>query len=101
MHHIVEQRIENLNRFGKYNIHSTGNTVRIPKEMHDKISKIYSTQTIENKNLFKKITGHDPCEQPIRNYMNGLDFDTQYEIGNKIINYFKNFNGKKYEIERI
>jgi hypothetical protein len=46
-HHIVEQRKVNVDRFGPEAIHNTENVVLLKKEVHDKISALYSSKTEE------------------------------------------------------
>lgn len=96
VHHLVEQRLEW--KFGSQKIHNTGNAIRIPKELHTKISTLFTKQTKENKKLFKEITGYDVGNKSIRDYMNSIDdFDKQYEIGIKVVKHFN--KGNKYEID--
>lgn len=98
VHHLVEQRL--VKNFGKDRIHNTGNAIRIPKVMHTDINKIFTTQTPENKRLFKEITGHDVGNKSIREYLDNLtDFDEQYRIGAKVAHYC--CKGKNYEIDYL
>jgi hypothetical protein len=46
-HHIVEQRKVNVDRFGAEAIHNTENVVVVRKEVHEKISALYSSKSEE------------------------------------------------------
>ncbi len=96
VHHIVEQRLINIKNFSVKKIQNTGNVIRMPDEMHYKITGLYNSK---NRDLFKKITGRDCGNMKVREYMDNLSFDEQYEVGIKIVNYYKEQG--KYTIEML
>ena len=87
VHHIVEQRKNNLRKFGEKNIHNTGNSVRLSDELHYDITGLYNSYDKEG--IFKKITGIKiPEKTKVRDVLDNLSFDEQYEIGIKVLKYF-------------
>jgi hypothetical protein len=43
-HHIVEKHTDNLSKFGGEAIHNTLNVIRLPKEIHEKVSGHYASK---------------------------------------------------------
>lgn len=43
-HHIVEQHKDNVAKFGEEAIHNTINVIRLPKDVHTKVSAHYSSK---------------------------------------------------------
>ena len=72
-HHIVEQRSSNIEHFGPERIHNKDNVIRLPKDIHRKISGYYSSKPVELQGL------------TVRKWLDGKSFDFQYEYGRAIL----------------
>ena len=69
-HHIVERRMEG--KFGAERIHHIDNMIRLPKDVHRKISARYSSK-MPGKNM------------TVREWLNGKSYEEQYEFGRKLL----------------
>ena len=74
IHHIVEQSQAKATRsgFDVRRINSTDNMVRLPREVHQRIGRYYSTKNRE-------------LDMTVRSWMNGQTWDMQYEFGREIV----------------
>ncbi len=70
-HHIVEQQTVKNGINAGPSVYNTQNTVAIPHELHVKISGYYSSKYASN--------------MTVRQYVNTLSYDKQYEFGIKIL----------------
>lgn len=71
-HHIVEQTPGNVKRFGGYALHNTENVVRFDKDMHMRVSSIYSTIRTE-------VTGSSTLT--VRQWLGSQSYEAQFEFG--------------------
>lgn len=76
-HHIVEQTSRNVERFGGQAIHNTNNIVRLPTEVHQKISAYYSSK--------QAFTGG----QTVRAWLSRQSFQDQKAFGQRIMQQFQ------------
>jgi len=72
-HHIVEQRPANISQFGAERIHNIDNMIALPTDAHRKISGHYSSLRRGTNNM------------RVRDWLNGKDYDFQYQYGLKIL----------------
>lgn len=66
-HHIVERRMEG--KFGAEKIHHIDNMIRLPKDVHRKISGHYSSKADKYHGL------------TVREWLNGKSYEEQYQFG--------------------
>ncbi|MBR4236407.1 MAG: hypothetical protein IKR85_10165, partial [Clostridia bacterium] len=74
VHHIVEQCQQQKSGFTKEQIQAESNKVKIPYDLHRKISGYYSSKSESCPSL------------RVRDYLAGKSFETQYEFGINILN---------------
>ena len=72
-HHIVEQRPSNLSQFGPEMIHNPNNIIKLPKDIHRKISGYYSS--------IQKETDY----MRVRDWLNRKSYEFQYEYGLEVL----------------
>ena len=77
-HHLVEQRKANIGKFGAENVYSTWNTVSVPKGLNSTIADFYSSKAYW-------LTGSKTST--VREWMNALNLQQQYEYGIRIMNW--------------
>jgi hypothetical protein len=58
-HHIVGQHQSNIDKFGEHAIHSTSNLIRLPKDVHDKLSGFYNSRPKFAGGLIPDFKAHD------------------------------------------
>jgi hypothetical protein len=74
-HHIVEQTDGNVGRFGPKSIHNTKNIVALDKELHSKISALYSSKRFDITSTMKTV----------REWMSTQSFEAQRDFGLRAI----------------
>ncbi|WP_342374528.1 hypothetical protein NVS55_24625 [Myxococcus stipitatus] len=71
-HHIVEQTDGNVGRFGPKSLHNTENIVALDKDLHSKISALYSS-------IQYRVTGSRTMT--VRDWLRGQSFEAQRDFG--------------------
>ena len=72
-HHIVEQRPSNIEKFGPEKIHNIDNLVKLPKDIHSKISAYYSSKQPFSEHM------------TVRQWIGQFDYKTQYDFGLNVL----------------
>jgi RHS repeat-associated protein len=72
-HHIVEQTASNVGRFGAEAIHNAQNVIRLPTEVHRKISAYYSSKQAFTKGL------------TVRDWLRTQSLDEQLRFGRELL----------------
>jgi hypothetical protein len=71
-HHIVEQTQGNVARFGPKALHNTENVIPLDKNLHDRVSALYSSAR-------RSITGSDSLT--VRKWLSTQSYDAQRRFG--------------------